>query len=258
MKKIIGVIVAIALVVVIAVKIYIPIYEIDRTYEYDIDKENGEVTITKYLGDDRAWERYHDGTDKELSFPETVEIPEKIKGYPVTTIGENAFAWCKAKKIVLPDTVVDIEDGAFEFCKNLECLQGVENVENIGKHSLADTESLKTINITKYSRIGESAFAGSGIGEMKIPEGIKIIPECMCMGMKNLTKIEIPDSVVKIEGNAFSYCESLEEICIPENVTEIGFNVFFRIEDNITIVGEKGSCAEQYAIENGIKFRQAE
>ena len=86
--------------------------------------------------------------------------------------------------------------------------------------------------------------------------------------------VVIPDSVTVIENNAFFYCE-LKSVTIGKSVTSIGDNAFMGnkltsvvIPDSVTIIedgafennpleeiiGKKGSAAEQYAIENGIKF----
>lgn len=44
-------------------------------------------------------------------------------------------------------------------------------------------------------------------------------------------------------------------VYIPASVTSIGYNAFAKC-GRLTIHGEKGSCAERYAAENGIPFKQ--
>ena len=69
--------------------------------DYEFTVSDGEVTITKYIGEDRA-----------------VTIPSELGGLPVTTIGEFAFSECKAiTKIVIPDSVTSIENVAFNRCE---------------------------------------------------------------------------------------------------------------------------------------------
>lgn len=59
--------------------------------------QNGTITITGCFGRD-----------------EVVKVPSSIAGYPVNVIGKNAFAGnIYVKKVELPDTITQIEEGAF-------------------------------------------------------------------------------------------------------------------------------------------------
>ncbi len=70
-------------------------------YEYTV--ENGEATITWYNGD---------GGD--------IVIPSELGGYPVTSIGDWAFAYCYSlTSVTIPDGVTSIGDYAFEWCTRL-------------------------------------------------------------------------------------------------------------------------------------------
>jgi len=68
----------------------------------------------------------------------------------------------------------------------------------------------------------------------------------------HLTSIIIPNGVTCIERGAFSE-NHLTEVIIPESVTFIGSSAFSE-NQNITIKGETGSEAEEYANDNGIPF----
>lgn len=57
-----------------------------------------------------------------------------------------------------------------------------------------------------------------------------------------------------IDENAFAFCYNLEKVYIPSSVTEIGISVFCKIENQITIYGERWSYAESYAMKTGIAF----
>lgn len=59
--------------------------------------QNGSITITGCFGRD-----------------EEVQIPSSIAGYPVNVIGKDAFTTNSyVKKVVLPDTITQVEEGAF-------------------------------------------------------------------------------------------------------------------------------------------------
>ena len=53
---------------------------------------------------------------------------------------------------------------------------------------------------------------------------------------ESLTSIEIPDSVTSIGTGAFQYCESLTSIEIPDSVTSIGDSAFYGCESLTSIV----------------------
>ena len=87
----------------------------DDTSEFEYIKENGGITITKYLG-------------KKT----TVQIPNKIEQLPVLKIGENAFADTKVKSVTLPSSCEEIDWFAFYGCYALTTIYISENVKAIG------------------------------------------------------------------------------------------------------------------------------
>ena len=82
---------------------------------FEYIKENGGITITKYIG-------------KQTS----VTIPNKIEQLPVLKIGENAFADSKVKSVTLPSSCEEIDWFAFYGCYALTTLYISENVNTIG------------------------------------------------------------------------------------------------------------------------------
>ncbi|MBR6082549.1 MAG: leucine-rich repeat protein [Salinivirgaceae bacterium] len=53
--------------------------------------------------------------------------------------------------------------------------------------------------------------------------------------------ITIPNSVTKIDHNAFSFCKSLKQITVPNSVTSIGNFAFFECKSLQKIIIPKGS-----------------
>lgn len=83
--------------------------------EYEYVKENGGITITKYIG-------------KQTS----VTIPQTINQLPVLKIGESAFADTKVKSVALPSTCKEIDWFAFCGCFALKTVYIPSTVDKIG------------------------------------------------------------------------------------------------------------------------------
>ena len=220
----------------------------------------------------------------DIIIPETV-VFNKLT-YRVTSIGAEAFAWCKSlKSIVIPDGVTSIGERAFEDCKKLTSIIIPDNVTSIGKMTFswcfALTEivipnsvrnigyeafefcsSLKSIVIpARVTEIGERAFCGcSALTSIIVAEGNHrydsrencnaIIETATNTLIRGCSQTIIPESVTEIGEKAFNACKSLTSITIPEGVTSIGENAFLRCESLISITFQ-GTIAQWEKIELG-------
>ena len=99
----------------------------------------------------------------------TMEIPEGI-----TSIGDYAFAQTDLTSVVLPSTLVTIDNRAFQGCNKLTGIVLPASVETIGDNAFSQCSSLKTVTsqIVDPSTVtvGNNAFAYSGI-DLIVPVG---------------------------------------------------------------------------------------
>ena len=159
-------------------------------FEYSV-LDDGTVEITRY--------KYNGNAEK-------VDIPAKIDGKSVTSIGWNAFYDCKSLvSITIPNSVTSIGTRAFEDCTSLTSITIPNSVMSIGYSAFDSCTSLTSI---------------------AIPDSVTSIGGYAFEWCTSLTSITIPDSVTSIDYGAFYYCESLTSITIPDSVTWIGENVF--------------------------------
>ena len=157
----------------------------DDGFVYEILEE--EVTIVDYTGDNTE-----------------VIIPTEIGGYPVKSIGDNAFFATQITAVDIPNSVKYIGNYVFNY-SNITSITIPESVLSIGEQSIARCSKLTTINIE---------------------DGIEIIGEMAFAYCPLVTSISIPDSVTNIGGGAFAECTSLASITIPDTVTDIGAYIF--------------------------------
>lgn len=132
-----------------------------------------------------------------------------------------------------------------------------------------------TNNGTEYSvtTIGESAFKGSAVTSVSMPEGITIIgfeafsgcqnlesvalPESLTTlgirtfgGCQSLKTIKIPSGVRAIPSSCFNGCSSLESVTIPEGVTSIEGSAFWSCNLNALTLPESLETIGSYAFCN--------
>ena len=157
-------------------------------YEYSV-LNDGTVEITGYSGS-----------------AEKVDIPEKIDGKSVTSIGNYAFSGNSSfTNVTIPNGVTNIGIGAFDNCRKLISISIPNCVTSIGDYAFSSCYGLTRITI---------------------PESVKIISEFVFSDCRNLTNIRIPGSVTSICKGAFRGCTSLTSITIPNGVTSIGGSAF--------------------------------
>lgn len=158
-----------------------------------------------------------------------LEIPSKIEGKPVTSIGNAAFYECASlTNVTIADTVTSIGDWAFGFCNGLTSITIPDSVDSIGFGAFVGCESLSSITIPEgVSSIGEGAFGNcSSLRSITIPDSVTSVGVGTFSSCISLASITIPDSVTSIGDRAFSRCTRLTSITIPDSVTSIGDSVF--------------------------------
>ena len=211
-------------------------------FEYSV-LDDGTVEITDYNGNAK-----------------TVDIPEKIDGKSVTSIGDEAFRFCRnLTSITIPDSVTGIGRSAFFYCENLFNLTIGDDVTYIGSSAFSGCRSLTDITIPDgVDEIGWYAFDGcvslknvnvkSGNNRYTSVNGILFNKDKSKLVLYPAGKTDkiynIPESVTDIGRYAFDRCVSLTNVAISNNMDYIGNYAFndcinltdIIIPDSVTLI----------------------
>ncbi len=174
----------------------------------------------------------------------------------------STFVNCSSlTNITIPNSVEDINDGAFAGVASVKVAKGnprfandekgalidiiskrllyvpvninghytvSSNIKEIGGRAFCACTNLTTITIpNSVEKIGNDAFnACTNLTTITIPDSVKVIGRDAFSTCVRLTSITIPNNVEKIDHFAFSGCTSLTNITIPNSVEEIGRYAF--------------------------------
>ena len=147
----------------------------------------------------------------------------------VTSIGRNAFPFCKALTSVdIPSTVTSIGRNAFQYCRALTSVTIPSSVTSIGLGAFKGCDALTSVTIPSgVTSIGGEVFDGcSALTTVTIPDSVESMGSSVFGGCHALTSVTILGSVTSIGVAAFESCYSLTSVTIPGSVTSIGMSAF--------------------------------
>ena len=165
---------------------------------------------------------------------ESVSLPNSV-----TSIGNYAFyGCCGLTSIIIPDGVSAIGDYAFGKCTGIASITIPDSVTSIGTYSFYGCSSLSSATLPQETRtlpagifsgcaalssvspdsyysIGDFAFNGCAIESITVTGWIGKYAFQNC---KNMSSITLIDGFNRIQRAAFSGCDLLKEISLPESV----------------------------------------
>ncbi len=229
----------------------------------------------------------------DSAFYKCENIAEIIIPDSVTSIGNGAFENCLSlTNMTIPEGVIIIGERAFFYCVGLGEIEISSTVESIGYGAFSKCLSLYYIDVDpnnvmfyslsgvlfnrrhqtlikfpaaksdtiftllSYINIGNGAFEDcANLINVTLNPGFSIdIGQYAFADCTNLITINLPQDVNSIGTGAFRGCVNLTFVTIQNNEMRFGYDVFTNCYEDLTIKGEAGSTAQQYAQQNNIKF----
>ena len=134
-------------------------------------------------------------------------------------------------------------------------------VTNIGNHAFSNRDYLTEVIISEtVSSIGDYAFSEcEALSSVTLSSGLQSIGRFAFAYCNKLLSVELSDGLLSIENEAFEGCKNLTSVYIPASVTFMGNGVFAtgtgrKRTTKITLIGYKGSLAEEYAQGHNYQF----
>ena len=199
-----------------------------------LENADGTIKITKYTGNEQ-----------------NVSVPSTINGKKVTVIGAAAFSSkTSIKTVTIPNTVTDLETGAFMYCKNLTNITLGNSVKSLGD-CVFESCGLEEIKIpASVTSINVRAFWDcSALSKIEVDnanttfcsiDGILFSKDktklCSYPKAKTNTTYTIPSTVKELENYSFENNKYLQNVTIPNSVTTLDYGVFYKATALTSIV----------------------
>ena len=155
--------------------------------------------------------------------------------------------WFKQNKaltsIVIPNGVTTIDNYAFSWCTELSEITIPSSVTEIGFGAFNSTGKIKRVNITDIDALCRISFGnnyyatpfyngahlyvnGEELTVLNVPQDVKKVDDYAFYGCQSITEVNIPNGVEQIGYYAFYYCSNLRKVTIGENVNYVGQSAF--------------------------------
>ena len=184
-----------------------------------------------------------------------IVIASNYNGFPVTSIGDNAFGFSGLTSVTIPSSVISIGEYAFEF-SGLTSVTIPNSVTDLGIGCFYNCNDLTNATIgNSVTSIGYETFLSClSLADVTIGDSVTNIGQGAFDECASLTNVMIGDSVASIGQAAFNACYALASVTIPGSTTNIAplyFSACYSLT-NITVAVNNPA----YTSVNGVLFNK--
>ena len=191
-------------------------------------------------------------------------VPKSLKNVTITggkTIGEYAFEDCTGlESVTIENSVTSIGFLAFGNCTRLTCISIPDSITSINRYAFDGCDNLQysTYNNATYLGNNNNPYVvlvealSKDIVSCEINSNTKVINDTAFSNCNMLKSVTIPNSVITIEPSAFFGCTELSSVTIGNSVTSINNSAFsgctgltsITIPDSVISIGDFafGNC----------------
>ena len=186
-----------------------------------------------------------------IAFRDCVNLKSIRFGSGLTGIGHQSFSNCTSlTTVIIPNSVTFIGAGAFAKCSTLSNVVLSKGLKEIGAHAFFACNSLESIEIPKslekttnsyiyeyeydykYGPFGKCENLKKAIFE----DGATVVANHLFRNCFGLEEVVLPESITNINEYAFEECSNLKAITIPNKCTYVGNGVFLNCKSLKEIV----------------------
>lgn len=143
-----------------------------------------------------------------------VSIPQEVKNgnqiYRVTALGHNVFDNCPMKEVVIPASIVEIE-WSFYQCRNLLNIKVDDG-----------NTAFKDVDGVLFTKDGTHLMACPNARQSyDIPKGVSVI-DSFAFKTSLIKTLTIPETVTEIGHDVFYRANNLHTVNLPMSLTRIG------------------------------------
>ena len=142
--------------------------------------------------------------------------------------------------VIIEDGITAVGAYAFHDMPKLTNVSMADSVGRIGKKAFYALP-IETVKISQgLQNIEESAFQGTYLTELVLPDGLMTIGNSAFRNCTELVSLALPNTLTRIGSYAFSGCTSLSDVTIPDSVSALARGSFYGCTDLCSVSFGKG------------------
>ncbi len=161
----------------------------------------------------------------EMAFHDCKKLRSVTLGKGVKKIGSYAFEDTGIQEIVIPDSVTEIGERAFDGCVLFEVEFG-KGLKKIDDYAMGKIVQKEIVLPQGLEYIGEGAFSHDNFESVEIPDSVTYMGDFAFSDCTKLKSVVIGDGLEEIPYKAFEHC-NIKSLVMGENIQTIGQDAFW-------------------------------